>query len=88
MTLWEQGRWERATFGWTYMTIGRHRFQQVGDSLTPTRKDHVSIMLFPALGHGEHDPLDRLNISRDGMFTASWGLPKVVLSIYAARPVA
>ena len=39
-------------------------------------------MLFPALGHGERDPLDRLNISRDGMFTAD-ETPNVVMSIYA-----
>ena len=35
--------------------------------------------LFPALGHGERDPLDRLNIGRDGMFTAvetqMWSCP-------------
>ena len=39
-------------------------------------------MLFPALGHGERDPLDRLNIGRDGMYTAD-ETPNVVMSIYA-----
>ena len=31
MTSWEHGHRERATFRWTYITIGRHRLQQLVD---------------------------------------------------------